>query len=121
MNLGSVMLGSENPKQLAQFYTKIFGQPGWNDEKNDWYGFQIGTSGLMIGPHSEVKGRNESPGRIMMNFNTEDVKGEFERIKNLGAEVIAEPYEPEGGKGMLLATFADTDGNYFQLSPPWEE
>ena len=54
----------------------------------------------------------------MLNFETADVKGEFERIKGLGAEVVAEPYEPGGG-GMLMCTFADPDGNYFQLSTPW--
>lgn len=54
----------------------------------------------------------------MLNFSTPDVKGEFERIKALGAEVIAEPYEPGGG-GMLMGTFADPDGNYFQLATPW--
>jgi predicted enzyme related to lactoylglutathione lyase len=44
------------------------------------------------------------------------VKAEFERIKDLGAEVVAEPYEP--GEGMLMCTFADPDGNYFQLMSP---
>ena len=32
----------------------------------------------------------------MLNFSTSDVKGEFERIKAAGAEVIAEPYETWG-------------------------
>src|SRR5512132_492215 len=30
----------------------------------------------MIGPHSEVKGRNEMPGRIIVNFETPNVRGE---------------------------------------------
>jgi predicted enzyme related to lactoylglutathione lyase len=48
------------------------------------------------------------------------VKGEFERIKKLGAAVVAEPYNPaEDPKGMI-ATFADPDNNYFQLMSPWE-
>ena len=41
---------------------------------------------------------------------------EFERIKAAGAEVVKEPYEIEG---MWIATFADPDGNYFQLMSPW--
>ena len=56
----------------------------------------------------------------MLNFSTSDVKAEFERIKALGAQVVAEPYGPEGGEGMLMCTFADPDGNYFQLSTPWD-
>ncbi len=120
LNLNSIMLGSEDPKTLADFYSKVLGAPNpeWSDEANGWFGFQAGDGGLAIGPHSEVKGRNEQPGRIMLNFETSDVNGEFERIKALGAEVVAEPYEPGGG-GMLLCTFADPDGNYFQLATPW--
>ena len=55
----------------------------------------------------------------MLNFSTPDVKGEFDRIKAVGGEVVAEPYEPMGGDGMQMCTFADPDGNYFQLTTPW--
>ena len=52
-------------------------------------------------------------------LETTDVKGEFDRIKGLGAEVSKEPYEMQGGS--WLATFADPDGNYFQLASPFNE
>ncbi|MGH9155880.1 MAG: VOC family protein [Acidimicrobiales bacterium] len=122
LNLNSVMLGSEDPAALADFYGQVFGAPNpeWSDPANGWFGFQAGEGGLAIGPHSEVKGTNDEPGRIMVNFSTSDVAGEFARIKGLGADVVAEPYEPGGGGGMQLCTFADPDGNYFQLSSPWE-
>ncbi len=121
LNLNSVMLGSEDSKRLADFYWKVLGNPNpdWSDETNGWFGWQAGDGSLAIGPHSEVKGTNTQPGRIMLNFSTADVRGEFERIKGLGAEVVAEPYDPGGG-GMLMCTFADPDGNYFQLTTPWE-
>ena len=120
LNLNSIMLGSEDSKRLADFYSGVLGAPNpdWSDESAGWFGFQAGNGGLAIGPHSEVKGRNDQPGRIMLNLETADVTGEFERIKGLGAEVIAEPYEPGGG-GMQMCTFADPDGNYFQLASPW--
>lgn len=119
LNLSSVMLGSEDSKKLADFYSTVLGAPNpeWSDESNGWFGFQAGSGGMAIGPHSEVKGKNQQPGRIMINLETPDVKSEFERIKESGAKVVAEPYEP--GEGMLLCTFEDPDGNYFQLSSPW--
>jgi predicted enzyme related to lactoylglutathione lyase len=122
LNLQTIMLGSEDSKRLAGFYSDLLGspEPQWSDESGGWYGFQVGDGSVMIGPHSEVHGRNAEPGRIVLNLTTSDVKGEFNRIKGLGAEVVAEPYEPAGGEGMLLCTFADPDGNYFQLAPPWE-
>lgn len=121
LNLNSIMLGSEDPKKLADFYSKILGAPNpdWSDEANGWFGFQAGDGGLAIGPHSDVRGKNQEPARIMLNFETPDVKGEFERVKAAGAEVVAEPYEPGGGGGMHLCTFADPDGNYFQFATPW--
>ena len=121
MKLRGVMIGSENPKLLGEFYTKIFGKPGW--QQDDWYGFGIGDGSLMVGPHSEVHGKNESPGRIMFNIEVADVAHEFTRIRDLGAEVIAEPYQPgsAGDANNWLATLADPDGNYFQLATPWKE
>src|SRR5450631_4004708 len=86
MKLKGVMLGSENSKVLGEFYTKILGKPGW--QQDDWYGFEAEGS-LMIGPHSEVKGSNTSPGRIIVSFETSDVQKEFKRIEALDAKVIA--------------------------------
>jgi predicted enzyme related to lactoylglutathione lyase len=121
LNLNNIMLGSEDSKRLADFYAQVLGTPNpdWSDPATGWFGFKAGDGTIAIGPHSEVQGRNASPGRIMLNFATTDVKGEFARVKALGAEVVAEPYEP-AGEGMMMCTFADPDGNYFQFSPPWE-
>jgi len=60
------------------------------------------------------------PGRLIINFETPDVRKEFDRIKGLGATVVAEPYNPaeDDSQEMLLATFEDPDGNYFQLASP---
>jgi predicted enzyme related to lactoylglutathione lyase len=121
LNLNNIMLGSEDSKKLADFYSKVLGAPNpdWSDEANGWFGFQAGDGSLAIGPHSEVKGKSQQPGRIMLNFSTPDVSGEFERIKGLGAQVVAEPYSPMGDERVLMCTFADPDGNYFQLATPW--
>jgi predicted enzyme related to lactoylglutathione lyase len=116
LTFNNVMIGSEEPKGLTDFYAKVLGKPTWED--GGFVGWQAGNGGLMIGPHSEVKGRNEMPGRIILNFETPDVQGEFERIKGVGAGVVREPYQPGGPPEMWLATFEDPDGNYFQLASP---
>ena len=122
LDLNNIMIGSEDSKRLADFYTNVLGAPNpeWSDDANGWFGFQAGAGSLVVGPHSEVSGRSQQPGRIMLTFSTADVKAEFERIKALGADVVAEPYEPGGSGGMQMCTFADPDGNYFQLATPWE-
>jgi predicted enzyme related to lactoylglutathione lyase len=119
MNLNGIMLGTENSAKLAEFYTKVFGEPGWHDA--DWYGYAIGDGSLMIGNHSEVHGNSQEPARIIISITSKDVKADFEKIKAAGAKVVADPYLPDKSKAdMWLATLADPDGNYLQLSPPWE-
>jgi predicted enzyme related to lactoylglutathione lyase len=114
------MIGSSDPKALAEFYAKVLGKEAdWND--GSWYGFQIGSTHLTIGEHSEVKGKSKEPQRIILNLETKEVEKEFERIKKEGAEIIKDPYNLGEAEGMQIATFADPDGNYFQLMSPWEE
>jgi predicted enzyme related to lactoylglutathione lyase len=118
LTFDGVLIGSANPKALADFYSGVIGQPpGW--DQDEFRGWQLGSSYFMVGPHSEVSGRNSEPARILINFAAENVIAESARIKQLGAQVVAEPYQPDGAPdGMLLATFADPDGNYFQLGTP---
>lgn len=120
LNLSSIMLGSHQPKDLAEFYEKVFEKdPDWTD--GNWSGFEVGNMHLVIGEHSEVKGKSKEPQRIILNLDTDKVKEEFERIKKIdGVEVIKEPYNPEEEQDMFIATFADPDGNYFQLMTPME-
>jgi len=118
LNLNTIMIGSAQPKILATFYEKVFEKPADMTE-DSWFGWSVGSCYFTIGGHSEVSGNSKEPARIIFNFETNEVKSEFERIKKLGATVIKEPYEMEEGKGSWLATFADLDGNYFQLTAPW--
>lgn len=120
LNLNSILIFSEDPKKLAEFYEKILEKKP-DMVESDYYGFTAGNTFLSVGPHDKVKGKNSAPERTMINFETQDVKGEFERIKGLGATVVAEPYQMGEEMPGWIATFADPDGNYFQLMPPWEE
>ena len=116
LNLNSVMIGTKQAKAMAAFYEKVLGKPPeMADEQYGFYGWQAGTAYLSILDHSEMIGHTKDPGRIMLNFETAQVKEEFERVKRLGAVVIKEPYEMEGG---WIATLADPDGNYFQFVTP---
>ena len=116
MNLNSILIGSEDPKRLTDYYTRLFGKPGFDE--GGYTGWQIGMGFLTVGPHDQVKGQNMHPGRVIWNIETSDVKGEFERFKAAGATVVAEPYQPGEEPEMWIATFADPDDNYFQLLSP---
>ncbi len=116
MRFSGVMIGSDDPHALAAFYTAFLGEPGFKDE--NWYAWTDGAQ-LVIGSHSEVKGKNERPERLILSFDVSDVRKAFEELKAIGAPVVAEPYSPEGEEA-LIATVADPDGNYVQFSTPWK-
>jgi predicted enzyme related to lactoylglutathione lyase len=116
MNFNSILIGSEDPGRLAGYYEKLFGEPTWND--GGYTGWLLGGGALTVGPHSEVHGSNPQPGRLIWNIESDDVQGDFERLKTAGASIVREPYGFEGAPGSLIATFADPDGNSFQLQTP---
>lgn len=115
MNFNSILIGSENPDRLVEYYTKLFGD-GWAD--GGYTGWTLGQGAITVGPHDQVHGKNPAPGRIIFNIESDDVKADFERFKAAGATVIAEPYTFEQAPGSWIATFADPDDNYFQLMSP---
>jgi predicted enzyme related to lactoylglutathione lyase len=117
LNFNNVMIGSRQPEVLGEFYARVFDRPA-DMKDGGWYGWRVGAAWLSIGEHSEVKDRAAEPQRVILNFETPEVKEEFDRLAGAGATVVKEPYEIQG---MWIATFADPDGNYFQLMSPWEE
>lgn len=119
LNFNSILLSSEDHKKLVEFYQKVFDKkPEMEDE--GYAGFLVGSCFLSIGGHDKVHGKNKNPERVLFNFETNEVKEEFERIKKIeGVEIVKEPYQMDGWDGWI-ATLADPDGNYFQLVTPWD-
>ena len=118
MNFNSLLIGTDNPQRLFDYYTKLFGEPAYKDDS--YQSWQFGTGNISIGAHSEVHGQNPAPGRMMWNLETADVQGEFDRLKAAGAIVVREPYSFEGFPDTWIATLADPDDNYFQLMTPFD-
>ena len=114
--LSGILIGTDDPKRLKDYYTKIFGKPTWEDQ--GYFGWQFGDSGVAFGAHDQVKGKNREPGRVIWNLESADVKGDFERLRNAGATVVKEPYKMGEDDPGFIATFADPDNNYFQLMSP---
>ena len=117
MNLNGILIGSDDPTRLVDYYTKLFGEPAMSE--GGYTVWQIGSGYVAVGAHSEVSGKSAHPGRIIWNIETPNVRDEFTRFKAAGATVVAEPYSmDEAPDDDLIATFADPDGNYFQLMSP---
>ncbi len=116
MNFNSILIGSDAPQRLVEYYTGLLGEPTMSD--GGYTGWLIGSGFVTVGPHDQVHGKNTHPGRIIWNIETPDVRAEFDRMVAAGAIVIREPYGFDGYPDALIATLADPDDNYFQLVSP---
>ena len=118
MNFNNLMIGSDQPERLVEYYTKLFGQPGYAD--GGFTGWTLGSGGITIGAHDQVHGRNAAPGRLIWNIESDDVQGDFARFRDAGAIVVREPYNFPEYPDYWIATLADPDDNYFQLVTPFD-
>lgn len=116
MDFNNILIGSDNPQRLVEYYTKLLGEPTMSD--GGYTGWQLGRGFVYIGHHSEVHGKSAHPGRIIWNIETADVRGVFDRFVAAGANVVREPYNFEEFPDAWIATLADPDDNYFQLTTP---
>ena len=118
MQFNGILIGTDDPKRLTDYYRQLFGEPAYDD--GGYTTWMFGSGGISIGAHSEVHGKNDTPGRLIWNIETPDVQGEFARLKAAGASVIREPYSFDQYPDMYIATLTDPDGNYFQLMTPMD-
>src|SRR5262249_43489874 len=49
LRFSSILIGSDDPARLVGLYTKVLGAPAW--DQGGYTGWQLGSGGLMIGPH----------------------------------------------------------------------
>lgn len=114
-----ILLSSANARKLAKFYQSIGVKIGqeWEmgDEAEPFFEMKLPKgSGFYIGPHSKVKGKAKDPHRIILNFEVDNVKVMVKKLKSLKVKLVADVYHIENYG--WVATFADIDGNLFQLA-----
>ena len=114
----AILINSGNAKELAAFYEKKVGLTKTNEFEGDGgseaYEFSFkGGAGLYINQHSEVHGSAKEPNRMFVNLEVGDIEKEVARLEEAGIKKIQDIYHIEGYG--LIATFEDSDGNYFQL------
>ena len=77
MDFNSILIGSEDPQRLADYYTKLFGEPS---------GVTAATrSGRSAAaryrrPARPGHGPEPQPGRIIWNIESADVRADFDRL-----------------------------------------
>lgn len=118
LGLEGILIGSENAKKLGKFYKDVLGlkmteEMEYGDDNSYGISFDLGKVGLWISDHSKVKGKSVLPDRVMFNLEVDDIEKEVARLKKENVKVVADIYHVEDYG--YVSTFADPDGNYFQL------
>ena len=117
--LESLMLFSEDAAKLAKFYKdkvglKTTGEFEMGDKGQKVYVFEFSkTSDLYIVDEPKVKGKNKTPQRFTLNLEVGDIKKEVKRLKGKKVKLYMDTYHIQGYG--WAASFADVDGNCFQL------
>jgi len=75
---------------------------------------------IWVGQHSQVKGQNHDPCRLMFNINVDSVAATHQYLTKKGVTCIAPPFKAFTFD-KWFATFSDPDGNYFQIIGPQGE
>jgi len=113
--LRGATIWSENLNNLLPFYRDLLGfKVGLQIEGFVVLG-DLGTPTLALGTHSEVRGRNADPARHMVGLSTDDVDGDWKRLKAAGVEFVENP--TDYGR-LRIATLKDPEGNLLQLLQP---
>lgn len=119
-----ILIYSENPDKLVNFYTEVLGFKQVNKltYDND-YGYMLNVVGeynVWIGKHSEVHGKAKESFRHLFNLYPEEgVEHWYNKIKDdPRITIVAEPFEapfstPENP--VWFATFLDPEGNCWQF------
>lgn len=116
----SILIGSEKPKALADFYKEKVGLNqtaafvmGEGEEENA-FSFEMDGTSINILEHSEVKGKNSDQSRIMFNIEVDQpIEEVVKKLDENGVKKVTDTYHVEGYGH--VATFEDLDGNYFQI------
>lgn len=111
--LGSILLGSADPRRLKDWYLAAF------SPKEDQHGFlDFGGVSVLIDGRDDVAARNPNPGRVVFNFHVSDAAAVAAHLTELGAPWVAPVERRRDG---LFGTVADPDGNYVQIIELSEE
>ncbi len=115
----SIMIWSENWKELGEWYTKTFNlekEMELNLANDTGMTLKVGDGSIVfwIGYHDQVKGKSKDPYRIMIGLHMDDVYQAYEELSAKGVEFIAKP-QVSPTNDYDVATALDPEGNILQL------
>jgi len=120
--LSAVIVVSENPARLAEFYRDVVGIP-LKDEAHGTslahYGCNLGDIHFAIHPVETFPDRRHGVGAVKLALNVFDMNALVERMKSNDVKLLYPPHDT----GFFISTaINDPDGNFIeftQMSDDW--
>jgi len=114
--LSAVLIVSENPARLAEFYREVVGVP-LQDEAHGTarphYGCNLGDLHFAIHPLETFPDRRHGVGAVRLALNVFDMKALVERLERKGVRPLYPPHD----SGFFVSTaINDPDGNYIEFT-----
>jgi len=103
---------SEDLNNLLPFYRDVLGLPVGNEAPGFVVLGPLEGPSIGLGTHSDVHGGPAEPARHIVGVETDDIQGDYARLKQRGVEFLE---EPTAGGPVTFATLKDPEGNYVQL------
>ncbi len=103
---------SEDLNNLLPFYRDVLGLTVGNEGPGFVVLGPLEGPSIGLGTHSDVHGRASEPARHIVGLETDDIKRDYDRLKDRGVEFLE---EPTAGGPVTFATLKDPEGNYVQL------
>jgi len=110
--LSAVSVWSADLKNLLPFYRDVLGLRMVIESPRFVVLGEPGGPSLGLGTHSDVRGRNADPARHMIGLTTDDLAGDWKRLKAAGVEFVEAPTDYDT---VSIATLKDPEGNLIQL------
>lgn len=117
MQIGEVCLLTNDVRKLASFYKQLLGIE--NNSEDETHQFLI-TEGTTLTIYNDGSVKNNQNQNICLAFTVEDIEREYQRVLELGAEILEKPAKrPWGAVNM---SFCDPDNNviFFRSFPNTE-
>jgi len=114
--LSAILIVSENPARLAEFYRDVVGVP-LQDEAHGTslphYGCNLGDTHFAIHPVQTFPDRRHGVGAVKIALSVFDLNAVVERMKSKGVKLLYPPHDT----GFFLTTaINDPDGNYIEFT-----
>lgn len=110
-----VIIASNAPKALADFYSKIFDvvfEEEVHGELEKHYGMDIGEVHLGIHPAKNLSMDKVGNASISIAYNVPSIQDVISKLTELNAIQVAPPHDEGFG---IVAAYQDPEGNQFEI------